>query len=365
MAKRIKKAEVKIYGEINSYNSNSAAEIISRIEQARKDASEIDIHMHTIGGEVFEGTLLYNYIKACDIPVNVYIDGVCASMGTVVMLAADKVYMCENSYLMVHAPSGGAWGNAATLEKAAKGLRGMEANFRKIYGEKTGLDEQGIKDLLIGDNWFTAQEAMDAKLIDGIVAPIATDVTLIPAEELKAQTPTALYNHITAKMTGKKVNHKTENKMDKEGLIRKFGLSGVTAQSSDEAVEEAIKAKLDAEKTRADNAEAVNRNAEKKRITDVVAKAVEDKKIKAEERSVYEDIGEKTGIETLMTVLDGKKVTPSLMDVVRGGVNAEANAGRETWSWADWQKNDPRALEAMAESDPEAFTAIYEKAYKR
>lgn len=52
--------------------------------------------------------------------------------------------------------------------------------------------------MLDGDNWFTAQEAMDAKLIDGIVEPIATDVTPISAEELKMQTPTALYNRFSA-----------------------------------------------------------------------------------------------------------------------------------------------------------------------
>ena len=52
-------------------------------------------------------------------------------MGTILMMAATRVYMCENSYLMVHAPQGGCFGTAVMMDKAAKGLRGMEKNFKK------------------------------------------------------------------------------------------------------------------------------------------------------------------------------------------------------------------------------------------
>ena len=92
MAKGKKTGEVKIYGDIYSFGYNSAASFIERFEDARKGADEINVHLHTDGGDVIEGTLIYNHIKSCDIPVNVYIDGVCCSMGTVVMMAAKQVY---------------------------------------------------------------------------------------------------------------------------------------------------------------------------------------------------------------------------------------------------------------------------------
>ena len=196
MGKR-KIGKVKLYGEIYPYSENSAAEFITRFDAACKDVDEMEVLVHTQGGDVMEGTLIYNHIKGCGIPVNVVIVGVSCSMGTIIMMAASKVYMCENSYLMVHAPQGGCFGTAAMMEKAAKGLRGMEKNFKKVYAAKTGKTEKEIEDLLVGDNWFTAQEAAEAKLIDGIVAPIATDVTQ-SAEELKTQTPTALYHRFSA-----------------------------------------------------------------------------------------------------------------------------------------------------------------------
>lgn len=198
MAKEKKIGEVKIYGDIYSYGYNSAAGFIERFEAARKDAGAVNVHLHTDGGDVMEGTLIYNHIKSCDIPVDVYIDGVCCSMGTVIMMAARSVYMCENSYLMVHAPQGSCYGTASDMEKIAGGLRGMEKNFKKIYAAKTGKSEKEVEKLLEGDNWFTAQEALDAKLIDGIVEPIAGDVAPVSSGELKTQTPTALYKRFSA-----------------------------------------------------------------------------------------------------------------------------------------------------------------------
>ena len=373
MAKGKKTGEVKIYGDIYSFGYNSAASFIERFEDARKGADEINVHLHTDGGDVIEGTLIYNHIKSCDIPVNVYIDGVCCSMGTVVMMAAKQVYMCENSYLMVHAPQGGCYGTASAMEKVAKGLRGMEKNFKKIYAAKTGKSEKEVEELLDGDNWFTAQEAIDAKLIDGIVEPIATDVTPISAEELKMQTPTALYNRFSACLKegtqeedkAFSNNHKKQSEMDKEGLIKKFGLTGVTAQSSDQEIEDAIQAKLDAEKQRADNAENREKAAEEKQITDAVEAAFNGSKITAEKKAVYVAIGKKNGFEALNTVLKGMKPALSLVSATRGGnVGGTATGARTEWTWEQWQKEDPRGLEKMSKEEPEKFKAIYEGAFK-
>lgn len=374
MAKKIGK--VRIYGEIYSYGINSAGAFIERFDEACKGTNEVDVYLHTQGGDVMEGTLIYNHIKGCGLPVNVYIVGVCCSMGTVIMMAAARVYMCENSYLMVHAPQGGCFGTAGMMEKAAKGLRGMERNFKKIYATKTGKNEKEIEELLVGDNWFTAQEAADAKLIDGIVAPIATDVTQISAKELKTQTPTALYNRFSASaclgavetegngiLDNNSNNRKNESEMDKVGVISKFALTGVTAQSSDADVEKAIQDKLDTETRRADAAEQANRDAEKKRIEDTVDAAVNEKKITAEQKALYVGIGEKSGLNALVAVLGGMKVTPSLVDATRGGGTLASLGGtsgaRASWSWDKWEAEDSKGLEAKAASDYEAFNALY------
>lgn len=155
--------------------------------------------------------------------------------------------------------------------------------------------------------------------------------------------------------------------MDKEGLIKKFGLTGVTAQSTDKEIEDAIQVKLDAEKNRADNAEAAMQAANKKRITDTVNAAAKAGKIQAGQTATFMAIGEKSGVEALETVLGGMKPAPSLVEVTRGGaanMAGAANGARADWGWEQWQKEDPRGLEALAKSEPEKFEALYKATFK-
>lgn len=153
--------------------------------------------------------------------------------------------------------------------------------------------------------------------------------------------------------------------MDKEDLIKKFGLTGVTAQSSDKEVEDAIQAKLDAEKQRADEAENKVQEAEDKRISDVVEAALKGGKITAEQKTVYVAIGKKNGIDALSTVLDGIKPVPSLVEATRGGANGlSGTSARASWTWDQWQKEDPRGLEKMSKEEPEKFEALYNGAFK-
>lgn len=368
MAKKKKIGEVTLYGGIYPWGENSASRFMERFEEARTGMDEMNIKMHTDGGDVMEGTAIYNYIKNCGIPVNVYVVGIAASMGTVIMLSAQRVYMCENSYIMVHAPSGGCYGTAGDMEKAGKCLRGIEKNFKKVYATKTGSTEKEIEDLLVGDNWFTAQEAVDAKLIDGIVTSIATDVAPVSAEELKTQTPTALYHRFSACLASKhnSINDQEKNEMNKEEMINRFGLTGVTAQSSDESVQAALQAKIKKSEERAEQAENKLREAEEKRIKDAVKAAKDEGKITAEQVSLYEDIGQKSGMDTLTSVLAGLKSAPSLVEATRGGLSTgvTGSAGtRANWNWEQWQKEDPRGLEAMSSEEPEKFEALYKAAF--
>lgn len=147
-------------------------------------------------------------------------------------------------------------------------------------------------------------------------------------------------------------------------MIKKFGLTDVTADSSDKEIEDAIQAKLDMEKKRADEAEDKAGKVEDERITDAVEAAFKGGKLTAEERQVYVNIGKTNGLEALRTVLKGVKPAPSLVEATRGGNGNPSSAARTGWTWEDWQKQDPRGLEKMAKDEPEKFKALYESAFK-
>ena len=168
-----------------------------QLTEAQKDADVIELHVHCPGGDVFEGSVIYNAIKESPTPVDVYIDGMAASMASVIMLAARKIYMAENAFIMIHAPHTFSCGNAEDLEKAAHLLRSIEANFIEAFCARTGKEKDAVAEWLKGDNWFSAQEAADEKLIDGIVG--ASDIQIESTEDdLKKTNATALLQRFEA-----------------------------------------------------------------------------------------------------------------------------------------------------------------------
>jgi ATP-dependent Clp endopeptidase proteolytic subunit ClpP len=349
----MKIVKIKLYGAIEAGTDNSAASFTKQLTEAQKVADVIELHLHCPGGDVFEGNVIYNAIKESTKPVDVYIDGMAASMASVIMLAGRKIYMAENAFIMIHAPHTFSCGNAEDLEKAAHLLRSIETNFIDAFCARTGKEKEAVAEWLQGDNWFNAKEASEEKLIDGIVG--ASDVKMgATQEDLKKTNATALLQRFEA-ITNTYYQPQNNNQMDKQSLIDKLGLTGVTAQSDDAAIEAAIQAKINA-------GDAKVAEMKTKQINAAIDAAIAAKKITEEKRALYQGIGEKSGIEALNEVLDGIKVqAPSITSQLTPKNSAEARAD---WDWEKWQKEDPRGLEALAETDHDKFQALYNARYK-
>lgn len=362
----MKTAIVYLYGLISIWSENSAEEFSARLDEAAADSDVIELHVHCYGGDVLEGNAIYNKIKTCPIPVDVYIDGVAASMATIVMLAARNIYMSENAFLMIHAPSGYVDGTAEDIEKTVSMLKSLESLIVKFYTNKTGKTDSEVKAWLKGDNWFSSQEALDNNLVDGLVNPISEEIEQPAKAELKTIKPKALYDRYAAKLaTPPRFNNKSKNEMEKQALIARYGLTGLDANASDEAIMAAIDAKIKAEKDKADGLVQEKEAAQKKAITDKVLAAKTAGKITAEQVAQFEKIGNDAGVEALETALAAIKPIQSISAALSGRSGNASAAGRETWGWDQYQKEDPRALEVMAKENPDAFKALYDAKYKK
>ena len=344
-----KKNTVKIIGEIASWNDNSADSIIERIESCAATNDVVELHIHSVGGSVFEGNLIYNAIAKCNKPVHVYVDGLAASMASIIMSAGTKIFMAENAFIMVHAPSTYVQGNADEMEKTAKMLRSMEGNFLKVYQKRTGKKEEELRAWFNGDNWFDAQDALKEKLIDGIVdkveikiedpQDIYKDMTLMGAFSAKAD----IYeNYFT--------NTKKQKEMDKKSLIAKFGLSGLTEQSTDAEIEDAIQSKLNA-------SDAKVKEMQSQQIKAAIDAAVSAKKVNEAQRKNLEAFAEVKGIDALSDLIKGMNATQPIFTQINTSIKGGEN--RSDWDWEKWQKEDPRGLEKLKEENAEMFNALY------
>lgn len=137
------------------------------------DVKSINLHINSPGGSVFEGIAIYNMLKQNSARINVYIDGLAASIASVIAMSGDAIFMPSNSMMMVHNPWVMAIGNASELRKQADGLDQITKSSVQTYLAKAGdkLDEKTLTQLMDDETWLTAQEAVDYGLADEVMEP--------------------------------------------------------------------------------------------------------------------------------------------------------------------------------------------------
>lgn len=158
------RAQIHIYDEIG-FMGKTAQEFIRDLEEIE---GPIDLHLNSPGGEVFDGVAIYNTLLARD-GVDVYIDGIAASIASVIAMAGENVYISPSAQFMVHNAFAMACGDAEDMREMANRLESNTANIAKIYAARTGQTAEHWLKLMDQETWFVGQEAVDAGLADKVV----------------------------------------------------------------------------------------------------------------------------------------------------------------------------------------------------
>lgn len=121
----------------------------------------LKIYINSGGGSVFAGIAIYNMLKRHQGFKTVYVDGLAASIASVIALAGDKVIIPSNAFLMIHKPWSGIWGNANELRKMADDLDAIEQGIMNIYADhlKDGVDIEMIRQMVQDETWLNGLEA--------------------------------------------------------------------------------------------------------------------------------------------------------------------------------------------------------------
>ena len=155
-------ATLYIYDEIGkSWWDDSGITDNDVINELKKAGGKpLEVRINSDGGNVFEGIAIYNALRRYENTVTIYIDGIAASIASVIACASKYVYIGRGASFMVHEPSTGAWGSKADLQKAINALDACKESILDIYVEKTGLDRNELSDLMLAETWFTSTEAI-------------------------------------------------------------------------------------------------------------------------------------------------------------------------------------------------------------
>ena len=176
-----KTSELTIYGEISDvtwWGDEITPKQFKEELDALGDIDTLNIYINSYGGDVFAGQTIYSMLKRHKAQKNVYIDGVAASIASLIAMAGDKVIMPANAMMMVHNPwatIGVAAGNAEELRKFAEDVKKLADDLDKIrdsmvvaYESHSALTKDEIIELLDAETWLTAEECLEYGFADEI-----------------------------------------------------------------------------------------------------------------------------------------------------------------------------------------------------
>lgn len=156
-------AEIDIFDDIGMWGV-TAKDFIDKLRAL--DAKEITLNINSLGGSVFDGLAMYNALRASGATITVRVLGVAASAASFVAMAGDKIVMPENTFMMVHNPLTGIYGNAEDLREMADVLDKVGRSLVGTYVARTGKSEEEVAALLAAETYMTAAEAVELGFAD-------------------------------------------------------------------------------------------------------------------------------------------------------------------------------------------------------
>jgi len=241
--------DVYIFDEIGAYGVN-AQSFIDEIKDYRK--KPINLHINCVGGDVFDGMAIYNILKKRKATTTVYIEGIAASMGSVIALAADEVIMAENSLFMIHNAWGGAMGEAKEMRKTANLLEKISNEIADIYIKKTNLSFDKVKEMMDEETWLNADEALELGFVDSVSDAI----------KIAAKYDVSKFKNITNEEIVNKLNINLKSKKMTDELKAWFNakVEDIIARVKSENTEaEGVEAKSEVNVTIADEADVLDK----------------------------------------------------------------------------------------------------------
>jgi ATP-dependent Clp protease protease subunit len=163
-------AEIVIYDEIGAFGIPAKA-FLDELK-ALWPVAELTVRINSLGGSVFDGVAIYSALKRHDAAIIVWIDGIAASIASMIAMAGDEVVMPENAMLVLHDPSGLVAGTAADMRAMADALDKLAAAMVAAYCDTSGARHAEIAALMAAETWLSAEQAVELGLADRIEAQV-------------------------------------------------------------------------------------------------------------------------------------------------------------------------------------------------
>lgn len=195
-AKADSSAVIQLYDEIGGWGIT--ARQFSDDLSALGNLTHMELRIHSPGGDVFEGLAIYNLLKNHPASKTVYIDGLAASMASVIAMVGDRVLIPENGMMMIHRPWGIQGGDAEEMRRYADLLDKIEETLIPAYMAKTGKSAEELAAMLEAETWMNGKECVEHGFADELLEPVKAMAMLESGRIEGMNMPKDIKNMITA-----------------------------------------------------------------------------------------------------------------------------------------------------------------------
>ena len=175
-------AVIRFYDSVDRYSTERFNEEFLWL-QDRVKPSKITVLINSEGGSVIHGMSTYSIIQSCPIPVDCVIEGIAASMGSVIWAAGKNLYMHDYSILMIHNPF-------VYFDQGDEDTKAMLEAFREqiatVYQNRFCLSEDKVKEIMDG------KEGVDGTYLN---ATKAVEAGIIPATNIISTAKSSLISN--------------------------------------------------------------------------------------------------------------------------------------------------------------------------
>jgi len=233
----MKEGHIYIQGIISPWQDNMAAEWgevntkqVTQQIQANQDAEKLVVHIHSPGGDVTEGFAIHDLLVASDKEIETRIEGLCASIATVIALAGSTRLMTENSEFMIHNPFiDYIGGDADDIQKVADQMKEIETKIINFYSKKTGSSAADLDQWMKEETWLNADQAKDL----GFITEVITTMKAVATFKIKNSND----NIMNKKELETTIDSKLDSFMDKiKNLFKSNNALNVTVTAGDGTV---------------------------------------------------------------------------------------------------------------------------------
>lgn len=159
-------AELMLYNDIGGWFGTYADEFVEELSAI--SAPRLTVRLNSPGGSVFQGLAIASALRTHPADITVRVDGIAASIASVIALAGDRLVVMPGSTMMIHEAAGEAVGDASVMAKMAEVLDTLSANIADMYAAKAGGTRDEWRQRMVAETWFLADEAVAAGLADEV-----------------------------------------------------------------------------------------------------------------------------------------------------------------------------------------------------